>query len=216
MDSQDSFRYQVLKIAQAGEGNVLIRTERKAMQFTPGQYLCAGIPGQIDLREYTIYSGNSDDYLEILVRIVPTGLVSCQLAQIQAGDWLHMEGPFGHFGQNLGPGPYLALATGTGISPFHSFYRSSPNIDLTVAYGTRTTHQAVPNLQHNHNRLVHCVSREPGGDYHGRVTTWLQTQDIQKYSDFLLCGNCDMIYDAFGLLQELGVGHDQIHTEVYF
>ena len=40
------------------------------MQFKAGQHIIAGLKGELDQREYSVYSGENDDYLEILVREV--------------------------------------------------------------------------------------------------------------------------------------------------
>ena len=66
------------------------------------------------------------------------------------------------------------------------------------------------------DKYFHCVSREEGGDFSGRVTDYLATLEIAPETNAFLCGNCDMIYEAFDLLQDKGLPTAQIHTEVYF
>lgn len=50
----------------------------------------------------------------------------------------------------------------------------------------------------------------------GRVTTHLRSQPIDTERRYYLCGNCDMIYEVFDILQEVGVPHSHIFAEVYF
>jgi ferredoxin--NADP+ reductase/benzoate/toluate 1,2-dioxygenase reductase subunit len=40
--------------------------------------------------------------------------------------------------------------------------------------------------------------------------------EVSPETNAFLCGNCDMIYEAFDLLQDKGLPAAQIHTEVYF
>ena len=66
------------------------------------------------------------------------------------------------------------------------------------------------------DKYFHCVSREKKGDFNGRVTDYIKNIDFSSDTNAFLCGNCDMIYDVFDLLQERGLPTGQIHTEVYF
>ena len=112
-----------------------MRLDRGDMQFKAGQHIIAGLKGELDQREYSIYSGEKDDYLEILVREVQDGNVSLKLKQSKPGQVLQVNGPFGSFGLeefNMFSRKHVFIASGTGISPFHSFVRSYPGIIIPL------------------------------------------------------------------------------------
>jgi len=187
------------------------------LEFEPGQYIRVGVEGDSEIRDYSIYSDVRVDYLEVLVRRVEDGLVSKQLCELEPGEKVSVSGPYGHFKltEALRTKPLLFVATGTGISPYHSFAESFPDLDYRVVHGTAKLDEAYESDYYG-DRYFHCVSREEGGDFKGRVTEHLQTLDVPPETQAFLCGNCDMIYEAFDLLQEKGLPTAQIHTEVYF
>jgi ferredoxin--NADP+ reductase len=208
---------QVLAIRKLTESTAVVRMERKGLEFEPGQYVRVGIEGDPEIRDYSIYSGANEDFVEVLVRRVEDGLVSKQLCDLAVGDLVSMGGPYGHFKltADLHDKPLLFVATGTGISPYHCFVDSHAGLNYRLLHGTSYCSEAY-DADHYGDRYFHCVSREDGGAFRGRITEYLRTQEIQPETNAFLCGNCDMIYEAFDLLQEKGLPTAQIHTEVYF
>lgn len=207
----------VLEARKLTESTSVIRFERRDLQFEPGQYIRVGVEGDPEIRDYSVYSGAETDYVEVLVRRVEDGLVSKQLVDLKPGDDVGVGGPYGHFKltENIRSKPLLFVATGTGISPFHCFVDSHPGLDYRLLHGTALCTEAYEAGFYG-DRYFQCVSREEGGMFHGRVTDCLRTMDIAPDTNAFLCGNCDMIYEAFDLLQEKGLTTAQIHTEVYF
>ena len=63
---------------------------------------------------------------------------------------------------------------------------------------------------------MHCVSREAGGDFSGRVTDYLKYHPQPVAAMYYLCGNRNMINDAYDILREQGVSGTNICTEVFF
>lgn len=207
----------------------VLRFDRGTIDFSPGQYVTVGPAGSIDMREYSVYSAPSAPYLEILVKVVDEGVVSRALAALQPGDPLHVDGPFGFFtiDNDWRDASYLFVATGTGISPFHAIVQSYPGIDYSLLHGTRLLSERFELETYDTNRLVRCVTREDVGGgtasdaatpviTEGRVTTYLRSRPIDTTWRYYLCGNCDMIYEVFDILQDAGVPHSQIFAEVYF
>lgn len=207
----------VLEARKLTELTSVLRFEREGLQFEPGQYIRVGVEGDPEIRDYSVYSGADADYVEVLVRRVEDGLVSKQLVDLEPGEVVSIGGPYGHFKltENIRPNPLLFIATGTGISPFHSFVDSHPGLDYRLLHGTALGSEAYE-ADFYGDRYYQCVSREEAGDFKGRVTDYLRTLDIVQETNAFLCGNCDMIYEAFDLLQEKGLATAQIHTEVYF
>ena len=207
----------VLDVRALTESSVVLRFERGELNFEPGQYLRVGIEGDPEIRDYSAYSGDNKDHIEVLVRRVEDGLVSKQLCDVKPGDMVSVGGPYGHFKliDELRSKPLLFVATGTGISPFHSFAESYPDLNYRLIHGTAKLEEAYEATFYGEN-YFHCASREDGANYKGRVTDYLQTLEVPLDTNAFLCGNCDMIYEVFDLLQDKGLPTAQIHTEVYF
>lgn len=207
----------VLDVRRLTESTAVIRMERQGLQFEAGQYIRVGVAGDPEIRDYSIYSGVEADHLEVLVRRVEEGLVSKQLVDLEPGEAVSVGGPYGHFKLTADAleHPLLLVATGTGISPFHCFAESFPGLNYRLLHGTACLHEAY-DAERYADRYVHCVSQEGGGDFSGRVTGYLAALEIDPRTHAYLCGNCDMIYEAFDLLQQKGVPTANIHTEVYF
>ena len=214
-----STEVRVLANERLGPGCFLLTFERTGLQFQTGQYLSLGIPGHREQREYSIYSGENDPFLSVLVKEVPTGLVSPRLAALVPGDRLHVDGPFGYFtlaGALKTGAPLLFVATGTGISPFHSFVRTYPQLSFRLLHGVRHGEELAIEKDFRTSQLESCVSRGEGGSFQGRVTDRLRAAPPPSDSMAYLCGNCDMIYEVFDLLRGFEIASDRIHTEVYF
>jgi len=197
----------------------VLTVERRNESVRAGRHLNVGLPGT-ETRPYSLYSGESDPYLEILVRRVDGGRVSPQLATLRAGDLVRVEPPRGNFTlAHAQPGEKLLfLATGTGIAPFRSFLRSQPHLDYTLVHGVRDARDDFGSSFADRSRRVLCVSGPgvPSGAFAGRITSWLDGIDPSVYDRVYLCGNVRMILEAFPKLVDGGVDEDRIHTETYF
>jgi len=184
-----------------------------------GRHVGVGLPGS-ETRPYSLFSGEGDPYLEILVRRVDGGRVSPQLAVLQAGDQVKVEPPRGSFTlAHAQPGERLLfLATGTGIAPFRSFLRSRPDVYYTLVHGVRDPRDDFGAEFASPGRRVFCVSGStvPPGAFAGRVTTWLDGIDPKVYDRVYLCGNARMILEALPTLVDGGLDEERIHTETYF
>ena len=90
--------HEIRQIRFLTESTFVLRLDRGNMHFKAGQHIIVGLKGELNQREYSIYSGEKDEYLEILVREVLDGSVSLQLKQCKEGHLLQVNGPFGSFG----------------------------------------------------------------------------------------------------------------------
>jgi ferredoxin--NADP+ reductase len=219
-------------VRRLDETTFVLRFDRHDLPFEPGQYVSLGIPGSpgglgshrapgpLAMREYSVYSGAGDDFLEVLIREIPGGLVSGALRDCRPGDPLLLDGPYGLFVTDpaqRSTGRYLFVGTGTGIAPFHCFVRTFPAaMDYLLLHGVRTADQRYDHETYDPSRRVTCVSRGPGGDYQGRVTSYLREHPVESDRLCYLCGNSDMIYEAFAILRSQGVPREHLFAEVYF
>jgi ferredoxin/flavodoxin---NADP+ reductase len=211
--------HHVRHVRHLNTGTFVLRFDRHDLQFEPGQYVNLGIPGSIARREYSIYSGTGDDFLEVLVREIEGGLVSPALKCCEPGDALSVEGPYGLFitdPAGRSTARYLFVGSGTGIAPFHCLVRCYPGIDYRVLHGVRTSMERHDDEEFEPSRYVACVSRGEGGDYQGRVTQYLRRNPADPGGLCYLCGNSAMIYEAFAVLRDQGVPRQHLFAEVYF
>ncbi len=212
-------KYRIENIRNLTESTYVVRMNRKGMQFTAGQNINVGIEGDVEKRDYSIYSSEKDNWLEILVKEVDNGMVSKQLKKLNPGDGLDVDGPFGFFTikkEYLFTKKFLFIASGTGIAPFHSIAKTYPAINYKLIHGIRYAHETYEKEEYPADRYVSCVSKENTGDFYGRVTEYLKQNPVDKNTLCYLCGNVNMIYDAFDILKEQGVPSANLYAEVYF
>jgi ferredoxin--NADP+ reductase/benzoate/toluate 1,2-dioxygenase reductase subunit len=178
-----------------------------------------GREGEMDQRDYSIYSGENDDFLEILLKEISFGNVSVKLRNCKPGDLLQVNGPFGSFVPetfDIGSRKFIFVATGTGISPFHSITKTHPSIDYTIIHGIRYSDEAYEREEYESKRYLICTSQEAADGRRGRVTDFLSSFRISPDMLFYLCGNSSMIYDVSHLLKNRGVPAVNILSEIYF
>jgi len=209
--------YKVLDIARLTPHVYRVRTTRPDVPIRAGQCFSVGPKGFGINREYSIYSGADEPYLDFLIRRVEHGLVSVALQNVVPGEEVEVGGPYGDF--CLQPptdgNRYLFVATGTGIAPFHSYVKSFPRLDYRLLHGIRSPEETYDARDYDPQRYVACMSRPPSGAAE-RVTDRLKREKIGSDEKIYLCGNRAMIVDAIAILRAKGVSGDNIYTEVFF
>ncbi len=209
---------EVIGVTHLSPNAFVLRMQRKDLSFRAGQYITLGFPGKPTRREYSIYSGEQDEHLEILALGVPLGSFSQQLQQLKPGTLLEVEGPFGYFllPEEITGKKFIFIASGTGISPFHSFVRSHPGLDYTLLHGIRQIGDAYHREHYSPQRYIACTTRDQEGHFHGRVTEHLMKHPPDRQAEYYFCGNSQMIHDAMDVLSVKGVDPEKFHAEVYF
>jgi len=212
--------YKVLNIRDLSPSTYILRLERKKLNFKPGQCFNLGLKGSGINREYSIYSGVDDSYLEFLIKEVKRGSVSPALRKVKPGDEVTLHGPYGAFTISSDKAKktlFTFIATGTGIAPFHSFVRTYPDLDYRIINGVRTAEERYEYNDYDRKRLTTCVTRDDcWSGFKGRVTDYLQQHYIDPTQIYFLCGNQGMIQKGYDLLRVKGVSGDQIFTEAFF
>lgn len=211
-------KHKVIQTRQLTDSTFVVRLEKNGLEFQTGQFILVGF-SNTDRREYSVYSGEHEDFLEVLVREVEGGKVSSKLKQLKPGDTVQVDGPFGFF--KFSPDMYpvkkfLFVATGTGISPFHSFVKTHAELDYNLIHGVRFANEAYDHDDFQQERVTLCTSGDSDGDFCGRVTAYLAEQNIEKDTNCFLCGNSEMIYEVFDILTAKGIPVSNIYSEVYF
>jgi ferredoxin/flavodoxin---NADP+ reductase len=211
--------HRIIQVRNLTPTAYVLRFDKHEMNFTAGQHLTLGIPGDNQVREYSIYSPENKPYLEVLIKEVDKGTVSKKLHLLQKGSILKVEGPFGFFTlkeERRKVGKFLFVATGTGIAPFHSIVGTYPELNYKLLHGVRTADEAYEKNFYQPGKHILSTSRDKQGDFHGRVTDYLKKHKIDPDTFVYLCGNCDMIYEVYDILTSQGLPSDNIKTEVYF
>ena len=202
---------------------ILLTIENPGIVFASGQHIIISFKDQIYDREYSIFSGEDEGNIQLLIKIVKDGYFTTVLNNSNLGSLLNFRGPHGNFCidiLNNEKKKHYLIATGTGIAPFVSFKKTYKDlIDFEVIHGVRKNDGATfPDLFQNYKL---CVSQEDEKNqnnnlFHGRVTKYLKGVNIDLNAVFYLCGNFDMIYDVETYLVSIGVNPNSIFKEVYF
>lgn len=227
----------VLKVRHLTNSTFVLRVERKGFEFTPGQCVNLGLPKEAINREYSTYSGKDERYLEFLIKTIKDGALSPKLSVLKSGDEITIDGAYGLFtiaDPEDTKNKYLFIGTGTGVAPFHSFARSYPKLNYTVLHGMSYQNEMYDAKDYSRERYIACVSREkdsstrvegsPSGlgmtrgtnVFYGRVTDYLGNYPVDPKTICYLCGNSEMINEAYDILRAQGVGGTNIITEVFF
>ena len=212
-------KHTLLEVINLTPETFIIRFDRKGIQFEPGQYVIIRIPDENEGREYSIYSGTTDEYLDFLVREIPEGAFSRYLRHLKPGSELDVEGPKGYFildEKTKKGNPALMIATGTGIAPIHSYIKSYPGLNYRVIHGVHFADESYGREVFDPSRFVLCTSRRDEGHYFGRVTFYLKKNPVPRNTICYLCGNSDMIDEVTTLLENQGLPLENIRTEVFF
>jgi ferredoxin-NADP reductase len=194
--------------------------EREDFAFTVGDCIALYNKEATVSRPYSIASGIHEDVLRFVIRRMPGGIVSPELANLERGDRVRVDPPFGWFrpGANS-DGEFVFIATGTGIGPFLAYLRSHPERPPTrCLYGVRHAHDAADlAFIETACPLTLAVSRETAnGHHHGRVTDLLDSLSLQPDSHVYLCGLDTMIDEVSDWCEAQGLDFPQIHREVFF
>lgn len=212
-------KHTVLAVISLTPETFIIRLDRKNFRFEPGQYVVIRIPDQNKGREYSIFSGTEDDYLDFLVREIPAGEFSRYLRNLKPGSELDVEGPKGFFildEKTKNGHPVLMIATGTGISPFHSYIKSYSNLNYRIIHGVHFADEAYGRDAFLPEKYLLCTSRHDKGDYFGRVSYYLNENPVDPNLICYLCGNSEMIDEVTTILENCGLHAENIRTEVFF
>lgn len=215
----DTTYYKVQNIKYLTDSTFILRLPKSRFKFDAGQHISLSIAGDYQSREYSVYSAEDADYLEVLVKEVEGGYFSPKLKHLKKGDMVEIHGPFGRFAldtKKRDTHQHIFIASGTGIAPFHSMVKSNPGLNYKIIHGVRYGNEAYDREDYDADRFLLCTSRDDTGDFKGRLTAYLKEAEFDKNSCFYLCGNSDMIFDAMEILKEKGFDRDDVNVEVYF
>jgi NAD(P)H-flavin reductase len=212
-------KHKVKEVRHLTDSTFVVKLERNGVEFQTGQFVMLQVNGVVDQREYSVYSGEHDDSLEVLVREVDGGKVSGKLKRLKVGNEIGVDGPVGFFRfdpKSFSTQNFLFIATGTGVSPFHSFVRTYPELNYKLVHGVRFGEEAYDHADFQKEKITLCTTGDKTGDFNGRVTDFLLGEKIDTNTNCFLCGNSEMIYEVFDVLTGKGIPVSNIYSEVYF
>lgn len=211
------FEYTITSNEEISPGVHLISFSRD-FEFIPGQVVKIGVNLDAPPRIYSICSGNHEKETRILFNIKEDGFLTPRLSRMIPGDKILVSQPYGSFiGDDK---PAWWIATGTGIAPFYSMFRSGMEENKKLIHGVRHLNQFYfeDDLEWAlGDNYVRCCSRESSCDvYPGRVSKYLA--DLTELPDvkYYICGKAIMVVEIRDLLIEKGVPFSNIMAEIYF
>lgn len=208
----------VLSNRQLSATGYELKLSRDGADFRAGQLLTVHGADLLHDRTYTIASGERDESLCILYRLIPSGLLTPQLAGLQPGDPLKVSAPYGEFVLRDPARPVVFIATGTGIAPCIAYRRTYPALQLTALHGVRTEDDLFYRAELEAGAAYHaCVSGHAGPTcFKGRVTACATTLAFPPEAHFYLCGANEMFYEMRDLLEARGIPLANVFSEAYY
>ena len=219
------------------------RADGVAFAFVPGQFVQVHFhypDGKPTKRSYSVATigdggGTPVGRVEIAVSYVDGGAATALLANLKEGDSIDASGPYGRFCLMDADANrrYLLVATGTGVTPYRAmlpqFERlTARGAEVALVYGARNEAELLYGdefeafaKQNPHFQFFACFSRVPRAsprahDRTGRVQVALGELKPDPAHDIAyLCGNPDMVDQAFASLKDAGLPIPHIRREKY-
>lgn len=192
---------------------------KRNFEFLPGQVVKIAMSEHDQPRIYSICSGNHESQVRVLFNIKEEGELTPKLSSCIPGETIWVSKAYGNFTGN--DKPAFWIATGTGIAPFYSMFRSGLGNGKTLIHGARFLNQFYFEDELDWalgNRYIRCCSQEKSCDvFPGRVSDYLkQLQDLPVENLYYICGKTLMVVEVRDLLIEKGIPYENIVAEIYF
>lgn len=203
----------VLDITPLGDEIYVVGLSPISQPWAPGDCIAVYAPDSTQSRPYSLSGSIQEDRLELWVRRFPGGLVSPYLCDRKPGDGVEISPPFGWFRPALPEAAdRIYLATGTGIAPFLSAFRSGTPPPRELHWGVRHPLQTGTLLQ-DLPLTLHISRGEPKT---GRLTDHLSDITVESTTHIYACGLDKMIEQAFSHFRNRGLPEAQLHSECFF
>ena len=219
------------------------RADGAPFTFIPGQFVQIHFhyaDGKPTKRSYSVATIGHGDHatvqrIEMAVSYVDGGAATELLGNLKDGEQVDASGPYGRFCLLDADANrrYLLVATGTGVTPYRAMLPqirklASRGAEVALVYGARNEGELLYGdefeafAQANpHFHFYPCFSRTPRAqprpnDRNGRVHVALAELKPDAAHDIAyLCGNPDMVDEAFALLKDAGLPIPHIRREKY-
>ncbi|MEP6940099.1 MAG: FAD-binding oxidoreductase [Rudaea sp.] len=220
------------------------RADGAPFSFIPGQFLqvhFAYPDGKATKRSYSVATIGAGDatpvqHIEVAVSYVEGGAATDLLGHLQHDQTIDASGPYGRFCLMEADTNkrYLLVATGTGVTPYRAMLpqleklMATRDIEVALVYGARNSGEllyadefeafAAENPRFS---FLACLSREARvhprvHDRRGHVQVGLDELEPNADTDIAyLCGNPNMVDQAFTLLKDAGLPIPHVRREKY-
>ena len=210
--------------------------EPAEISHRPGQYVQIQAPSP-DGPVFRAYSISSPVYeptvVELNVRLVPNGIGSTYLHNLEEGDEAIFTGPYGEFRLSEDPSvEIICVGGGCGMAPMkniiYSIYNQWPDRSCWLFFGCRTTKDVFYldelnqlSRKHPNFHVVYALSDplEPGETWDGETGFIHLSADKFLEADVprqaFLCGPPPMIDAVTRVLEEKGIAPDDIFYDKF-
>lgn len=210
--------------------------EPDQISHRPGQYVQVQAPslGEPVFRAYSISSPVYESNLvELIVRLIPGGIGSTYLHNLQAGETVNFTGPYGEFVLNEDPSvEIVCVGGGCGMAPMkniiYTIYNKWSDRSCWLFFGCRTTKDVFYleqfeqlTKQHPNFHVIYALSDklEPGEEWNGEtgfihlaVDKYLKAGIVRQA---FLCGPPLMIEAVTRVLKEKGLESENIFYDEF-
>jgi predicted ferric reductase len=221
---------------------VIKHSKEKKLKYQGGQFAWLKIGSSSPMREnpFSISSCSRQDSSEISFMIKDVGDFTHQISQLQVGQKIFIDGPYGNFGaeaMSVEHDQLVMIAGGVGIAPMISILRQIERDQdskvlakkILLIYGNRVAEQEVNlkemiHLESLKNLEVVQLLSEPSHDWQG-LTGVLDTSTLEKIlnihqinvksAQFMICGPAEMIDSAETSLDQFGAPLAHIASEKF-
>lgn len=218
-----------------------MREDGNPTPFIAGQFITLHIDdpvrGKIVHRSYSLAnSPNEQNLFELACAYVEGGIATNLLFNLKPGDVIHAGRPIGLFTlKDEAPRRYILIATGTGVTPYRSMLgelkqrlSNHTQTEALVIQGVRTPDELLYGdeflsfaKENPRFTFTACYSREgkeklEAHERMGRIQDVLPELQLNPIEDIVyLCGNPNMIDEAFAFLTNLEFDRKNIRREKY-
>lgn len=217
---------------------VFERTDGQKLDFIPGQFISIHLPAgeKIVRRSYSVASIPGSNYIEFAASYVDGGFASEILFNLEPGATLEFSGPYGRLIlRDEAIERYFLVATGTGVTPYramlpalHQRFQNEPHLKIVLLLGVQYRPDQLysedflqfakehPNFEFRIYFSRDTLEEKKSHEYSGHVQKAFDDLQIKPESDVVyLCGNPNMIDDAYGILKEAGFETQKVRREKY-
>ena len=204
----------------------LICLRPPGFMFTPGQFVDIYSKEDRDMcRPYSIASGTNQDCITFLIKRLENGKLTNEIFNDWTnGDTIQFSEPMGFFTVGQTNKKIVCISTGTGIAPFISYMKSiesdttelGTNFDKCIAGFRYVDEVMISNPQ-----VQLCITADDCPDewsnvHKGRVTQYLEENQVDTKCMYYLCGVDEMLSDVTDLLVSKDVPVENIMLEVFY
>ncbi len=199
--------------------------------FIAGQYVNIKSPLGGHSKSYTISNSPDEEFVRITIK--RKGKVSSELSDLNIGDKIFLEGPYGYFYPENFNKDIVMIAGGIGITPFKSIIKSLINknqkVNVTLFYSNQnikdiTFFEKLNEITKNnsHIKVINLLTQEKTKNdsikEYSRIDKNILKKDLGNFENknYFICGSIEFVNSIWKLLKDEGVDELNIFTESFF